>query len=108
MICHVPDPLSVSDVVFIPASPPEIADGFLGWVTCLVHETLRLAPMRVRFLHDWTIRIKVGHGGIDLHAGSVTLDEEQRQEIHDLIEVAPMFQAGLAGIGIELVRGGHE
>jgi len=106
VICHVPDPLSISDVVFIPASPLEIAEGFLGWVTCLVDDALRLAPMRVRLLHDGSIRIKVRRGGIDLYAGSVSLSDATRQEVHELIEAAPEFQAGLAAIGME--TGGHD
>lgn len=108
MICHVPEPLSISDVAFIPSSPPEVSGGFLGWVTCIVHDTLRLSPMRVRLLHDRTLRIKVRQGGIDLVAGSVMLDDDERQEIRDLIEAAPAFQAGLAAIGIEQARGGHD
>lgn len=104
MICHVPDPPSISDVAFIPASPPEIADGFLGWVTCIVDGTLRLAPMRVRLLHCGALRIKVPRGGIDLHAGSMSIDDEERLDVHDLIEAAPEFRAGLEAIGI--VRGG--
>lgn len=101
MICHVPERLSISAVAFLPASPGEIADGFLGWVTCLVKNSLRLAPMRVRLLRDGTIRIKVRQGGIDLYAGSVSLADASRQEIHALIEASPAFQAGLAAIWIE-------
>jgi hypothetical protein len=105
VICHVPEPLSISDVVFVPASPGEIADGFLGWVTCLIDDTLRLAPMRVRVLHDGIMWIKVRRGGMDLYAGSTCIDDEQREEIHGLILAAPAFQAGLAAIGFG--TGGH-
>lgn len=100
MICMVPEPLSISAVTFIPATPPEIADGLLGWVTCLVDDAVRLSPMRVRLLHDGAIRIKVRRGGIDLYgAGTESFDDVTRQEVHDLIEASPEFQAGLAAIG---------
>ncbi len=100
MICHIHQPRSIGDVTFIPATTTEIADGFLGWVTCLVDGAVRLSPMRVRVLRDGSIQIKVRRGGTDLYgAEAESFDGYARLEIHELIEASPEFRDGLAAIG---------
>lgn len=91
----------ITCVEFDPASPEEIAEGLLGHVTCDVRGTVMLRPMRVRLLHDGTIRIKVRRGGLALEQGrAVSIDEETRRRVYELILDDPEFRAGMAAIGM--------
>lgn len=91
----------ISCVEFDPASPEEIEEGLLGYVSCDVRGTVMLRPMRVRLLHDGTIRIKVRRGGLDVEQGrAVSIDEDTRWRIYELILDDPQFRAGMAAIGM--------
>jgi len=100
MICLARPPVWICCVEFVPASSAEFAGGFLGHVSCHVRGTLRLRPMRVRLLSNGCLKIKVRRGGVDQIVGVVSIDDETRWRVYELILADPAFRAGMAAIGM--------
>ena len=104
MICIAQPRLWICCLRFQRASGEEIASGFLGRVSCHVCGTIRLRPMRVRRRYDGRVTIKVRRGGRDQYEVPVRIDDETREQVHELILADVVFRAALRAIGVVVPR----